>query len=72
MEVDSVSFLQLQNKRIGDVRGNVRAAVLPVIHDPFVVLAHMQTNGTGCVPKGGELETVDPFDWCCEDTYMAK
>lgn len=72
MEVDSVSFLQLQNEGIGEVRSNVHAAVLPVIHDHVVVLVHMQTNGTGCVPKGGELETVDPIDWCCEDTYMAK
>lgn len=68
----SVSFHQLQNKRIGEVGGNVLAAVLPVIHDPFVVLVHVQTNGAGCVPEGGELETVNPFDWCGEDTYTAK
>lgn len=69
MEVDGVSFLQLQNKGVGEVRSNVHAAVLPVFHDSFVVFVHMCT---GCVPKGGELETVDPFDWCCEDTYRAK
>lgn len=72
MEVDSVSFLQLQNEGIGEVRGHVQAAVLPVIHDLFVVLVHMQTNRTGCVPKGGELENVDPFHWCYEVTYTAK
>lgn len=70
--MDNVPFLQLQNEGIGEVRSNVLAAVLPVVHDPFVVLVHMQTNGTGCVTEGGELEVVDAFDRCCEDTYTAK
>ena len=46
--------------------------MLPIIHNPLVVLVHSYTYITSMVTTHSELEIVDTFDWCCEETYRVR
>lgn len=67
-----ISCYQLQDNRVSEeLRSHIQVP-LPITHDLLAVLVHLYSHSTCVVPKPGELEIVDPFDWCCEESYRVR
>lgn len=67
-----VSCYQLQDNRVSEVVDKSTIIRLLIIHNPLVVLEHQYAHITFAVRSCGELEGVNPFDWCSEETYRVR
>lgn len=67
-----ISCFQLQHQRLSEILLKHIVIIVPITHNPLVVLVHMYSYTTSIETKPSELEIVDTFDWCCEETYRVR
>lgn len=71
-QTHSVSWLQLQDKGIGDILRVIGSLVFHVIHEDLAILHNVNTRIVCLKSSQSKLEVVGPFDWCCEVTCNGR
>lgn len=67
-QVNFFTRIQLQHNRVSEITYLVLTQNL-IKHDHLIVLEHVHTCITWNMTTHSELEIIDPFNRCCEETY---